>query len=227
MLKALRLALLSVVALNAPVGAQTPPPVQTKSYVYEQIHLRLENAGGHQLITGALFMEDVTNRHSQMELSVRNHATGALLYACSSGSLRNGRNDGDNIVQVGPFAQEAQADATGLLALRFNDCARAPTSLIVHCPFQGIRAPQAPNYVTFTHSGTYRDGPFPGSYSQQGRHGPTRCAVSIDGIAYNGIGTLTHIKETRRGQAVDPNLRWRDPHRWLRVEDTFEGEFRP
>ena len=70
MLKAMRLALLSVVALSGPVAAQTPPPVQTKSYVYEQIHLRLENAGGHQLITGALFMGDVTNRHSQMELSV-------------------------------------------------------------------------------------------------------------------------------------------------------------
>jgi hypothetical protein len=72
----------------------------------------------------------------------------------------------------------------------------------------------------FTNSGSYFSFPSTTSFSQRGQHGPIHCDVFMNGEFLSGAtGTLTRIKETRRGIGPAPIPFWQEPHRWLRVED--------
>jgi hypothetical protein len=112
-----------------------------------------------------------------------------------------------NIVQVGPFAQQASGDIIVSAFPALQSTCRGLESLTVTCPYRGVPAPQATGYSTFTHSGTYRDDDgLAGSYSiSSGRHGPILCEVEVNGVFQGQFaGWLTRFRETRRGQSVEP-----------------------
>jgi hypothetical protein len=124
-----------------------------------------------------------------------------------------------NIVQVGSFAQQATGDAAPITPWLHSSCHIPPLSLTVNCPYQGLPAPQASHHVTLHHSGTYRGSANQLSpYTQNGHHDVVVCDVVVDGAVYVFDGTLTHIKETRRGD-VTPDPNWQEPRGWLGIED--------
>jgi hypothetical protein len=163
---------------------------------------------------------------SQLQGVVRRSLNGQVVLDCQLDVSSAGfGTTNDDIVQVGPLAQEAHGDAADLLANPFaTNCSVFPTSLTITCPFQGVQVNTAPMHETFTHSGTINvTPPNKESFSQQGRRGPTRCDVFINGEFFRAEGHLTRIKETRRGvfgAGLAPIPVWVEPHRWLRVEDT-------
>lgn len=223
-MKRLALTLLATVAFAAPATAQG---TQTATHEYEWIHVRVgDNQVGH---LGSLFMGDITTKDvrsnsfsSQLQGVIRRSPNGEVILDCQ---LDVGGPDRDNIVQVGPFAQEAIGDAANLLANPFaTNCVVFPESLTISCPFQGARVNVAPMHETFTHSGTINvTPPNRESFSQQGRRGPTRCDMFINGEFFQAEGHLTRITETRRGvtgAGLAPIPVWEEPTRWLRVEDT-------
>jgi hypothetical protein len=126
-----------------------------------------------------------------------------------------------DLIQVGPFAQQARGNVSPLLDQLEHFCLVPPQSLTLDCPYQGVPAPQAAGHETFNHTGTYRGrvGGLPGSYSQVGQHGPTACTVLVNEIAYGFEGHLTRIKETRRGQDVSANITWFIPRGWIGIEE--------
>jgi hypothetical protein len=225
-----------VALLPALALAQQPPPTLTRSYTYEWVHLRFafRDADGAPF-HGLLLMEDVQGVQSRFVGYLRGHEhpdNGSTVvvevFDCA------GRTDGlslptdglitrdANIVQVGPFAQQAAGDASPILDELDTLCRIAPASVTIDCPFAGIPAPQAPGHVTFSHSGTYRTDAntnLPGSYSQTGRHGPAFCRVHVNGTLYIADAFLTRMKETRRGQDVTPDPVWQEPRGWFLMED--------
>ena len=244
-MKRLALALLASAAWASAAYGQTTPTV-TRSYTYEWIHVRITlREPENDPFNGLLFMEDVSGAQgaqSRFLGYLRGEVIPSLpegqgnpvietVFDCSGPHNGVGRpTDGKisrnaNIVQVGPFAQEAAGDIAGILGDLDAQCTLPPDSLTISCPFGGVPAPQAPGYYTFRHDGTYRTdvstGALPGSYSQQGRHGRAFCIVTINGTAYVAEGTLTRMTETRRGPAgaVAPEPNWQEPTRWFSIED--------
>lgn len=177
-MKRLAAALLTTVAalaLSAPAHAQQ----ETASYIYEWVHLRVGLlVGGGAGRQGVLFLGDTTaatpGRASSSTINgyVTNNS-GEVVLDCAVGV--GGGNLNLDIVQVGPFAQEAHGDVAELLEVTDGECEHKPLgSLTLNCPFQGIpaRDPRANGHSTFTHSGTVNRTPHRETFSQQGRHGP-------------------------------------------------------
>jgi hypothetical protein len=209
--------LLAGCALTTPALAQT---TQTKSYIYEWVHLR---AGVEEGLRGWLFIEDLQGtltQPSHLQGFLKDIHTGEMIFDCSGDADGLGFDNLD-VIQVGPFAQQARGDIAPMQQNLDNDCLLPPISLTLDCPYQGIPAPQAAGHEAFNHTGTYRGrvGGLPGSYSQVGQHGPTACTVVVNDIPYGFEGQLTRIKETRRGQDVSANPTWIIPRGWISIEE--------
>jgi hypothetical protein len=209
--------------------AADPPGTETARYDYEWIHLRMEpEAGGSPgAFSGILFMGDVTANSfrfpstSNLQGFIRAR-TGEVVLDCSVGV---GGPGNDDIVQVGPFAQQAQGNTERLFANPLvqtgpGTFCSVPAEIVLDCPFQGVPAPNAQDHHQFTLSGTFFDFPATQSYSQRGQHGPIHCEVFLNGTDIGGaLGTLTRIRETRRGIGPAPVPFWQEPHRWVIVPD--------
>ena len=172
-------------------------------------------------------MEDVSNHHSRIEGRLTDGATGERILDCSTeGPDFPGFENFDfNIVQVGPFAQQASGDvaANGFIDLILENCG-GPQTLTLTCPFRGVPAPQSSQHIAIDNKGTYggtNRNP-PKTYIQRGHHDIIVCDVVIDDVTYQMEGTLTHIKETRRGIGIESpdarRLTW--PGSWIGVGDT-------
>jgi hypothetical protein len=244
-MKRLALALLASAAWASAAYGQTTPTV-TRSYTYEWIHVRISlREPDQEPFQGLLLTEDVSGTQgAQTRFLGYLHGTPIEggdqqpvfhnIFDCTGpANGANSPNDGRvprnaNIVQVGPFAQQATGDITPILGDLDIMCTLPPDSLTINCPFQGVQAPQAPDYVTFTHSGTFRTpanlGSLSGSYSQNGRNGLASCVVVVNGVTYVADGTMTNMMETRRGPvgAVAPDPRWQEPTRWFLMEDLVQ-----
>jgi hypothetical protein len=217
MRKAILSVLLAGCSLTAPALSQQTPPTQTKTYVYEFIHLRARVEEG---LRGWLFLEDVQGQgFSHVQGFLKDIHTGEMIFDCSRDTDGLGHNV--DVIQVGPFAQQARGDVAPMQQELDNQCRLPPRNLTLDCPYQGVPAPQAAGHETFHHTGTYRGrvGGLPGSYSQVGQHGPTACTVVVNDIPYGFEGHLTRIKETRRGQDVSANITWFIPRGWISIEE--------
>ena len=110
--------------------AQEPQPITVK-YVYEWIHVKPEpSPPGIEDFVGALWMSDITSTtpgigpFSQIEGYIRQGND--IILDCDLGI---GRTPGHDIVQVGPFAQQATGDLAPLLEDPFfneSNCLVAP-----------------------------------------------------------------------------------------------------
>jgi hypothetical protein len=207
-------------SLTPPALAPQTPPTQTKTCVDEWIHLRARVEEGSR---GWLFIEDLQGtltQPSHLQGFLKNIHTGEMIFDCSRDTDGLGFGNPD-VIQVGPFAQQARGDVAPIQQDLDNHCLLPPQSLTLDCPYQGVPAPQAAGHETFNHTGTYRNrvSGLPGSCSQVGQHGPTACTVVVNEIAYGFEGHLTRIKETRRGQDVSANPTWTIPRGWISIED--------
>jgi hypothetical protein len=133
------------VALATPVDAQT---VRTKSFVHEQIHLRLS---GFQSVEGWLHMEDIGGVGSVFEILVFNVETRAVLFSCRTSApidVPPSEFRDFDIVQVGQFAQQATADAEPIMDFiqGFYNRDISPVSLTLTCPFQEQTIATAPHH---------------------------------------------------------------------------------
>jgi hypothetical protein len=206
-------------ALTLPTAIAQTPAIQTKSYVYEWIHLRARVEEG---LRGWLFIEDLQGtltQPSHLQGFLKDIHTGEMIFDCSRDT--DGFGFHTDVIQVGPFAQQARGDIAPIQQNLDNQCRLPPQSLTLDCPYQGVPAPQAAGHESFNHTGTYRNrvSGLPGSYSQVGQHGPTACTVVVNGIPYGFEGHLTRIKETRRGQDVSANPTWIIPRGWVSIEE--------
>ena len=197
---------------------------QTRTYDYEWIHLRFNTQLPGADVIGWLFMEDVAGVRSRFQGSLRT-PDGGQIFVCVGNTAEGITIPGDaDIVQVGPFAQQASGDIASALPTLESTCPQLQ-SLTVSCPYQGVPAPQARGYTTFAHSGTYRDDDgLTGSYSiSSGRHGPVLCDVAVNGVHQGQYsGWLTRFQETRQGESVAPvPLWWQEPLRWAPIADFF------
>lgn len=165
-------------------------------------------------LQGEVFLHDVGKVTSRMSGYLMNVATGAFLMDCRT-SVGNALDApladhfDVNIVQVGPFAQQASGDVTGLLPwLNGNGikggCAIPPASLIISCPYRGAPIATAPDHITFNHSGTFR-GWVAGhenvasTYSIRGHRDYVFCDVFINGIHVPMEGAIGRASEVLRG----------------------------
>jgi hypothetical protein len=216
---ALAAAALALVLVAPSLAQQT----QTRIYEYEWIHLRFNTHLPGADVIGWLFMEDVAGVRSRFQGSLRTPDEGQI-FVCVGNTAEGITIPGDaDIVQVGPFAQQGSGDVASALPALQSTCPQLQ-SLTVSCPYQGVPAPQARGYSTFTHSGTYRDDDgLEGSYSISGRHSPILCDVEVNGVHQGQFsGWLTRFQETRRGESVAPvPLWWQEPLRWAPLEDFF------
>ena len=153
----MRRATLAVVALAlALVTPSLAQQTQTRIYEYEWIHLRFNTHLPGEDVIGWLFMEDVAGVRSRFQGSLRT-PDGGQIFVCVGNTTEGITIPGDaDIVQVGPFAQQASGNIASALPTLQSTCPQLQ-SLTVSCPYQGVPAPQARGYTTFTHSGTYRD----------------------------------------------------------------------
>jgi hypothetical protein len=207
-------------------------PTETARYDYEWIHLRLVEAPDPPRYSGAIQLEEVTaltsrgiNESRASILIKQDFLTNLIDCHLHLGSSGPGSSNHD-IIQVGPFAQQAEGDIDALL----NDpllqplgpgsfCSRPPEGLTVHCPYGGVPATSAEGHHQFTINDTFNDSPGKEKFTQRVQHGPIHCDVFLNGEFLAGAeGTLTRIKETRTSFAPAPVVFWR-PDRWLRVED--------
>jgi hypothetical protein len=224
------LAMAAVLALAGSADAQQPQPPTVK-YIYEWVHVRVGGRLGQgQPFAGVLFMGDVTSttgngtNESILDGYIHNAKTGEVILDCNLAIGRQFAND--DIVQVGPFAQEAHGDASRLLEspdATFGPGARclvppANKDLTIDCEFQGQQISTAPGHHTFTHSGTFNQ-IGKNSFTQRGQHGPTQCTLVIDGVEYETHGFLTRINETRIGLFLSPTPMWQEPRGWLMPAD--------
>ena len=232
---ALSLLALLVVGVGPAALAQDPnqQPIQTATYTYEMMHLRMENQAGGSLprFKGVLSLVDITAGppfigSSRINALIKETNTGETVLDCQLGLSGNDHD----IVQVGPFAQQAHGDIESILLdpeAQFGEatnCFIPPAiNLTVDCPFAGVRAPKAPHHYSFTHSGTYvgtSSAEAGNTFSQRGEHGPIHCDIIMDGEELGGaVGHLTFIRENRRGVFIPPEPMWKEPRQWLTVPD--------
>ena len=247
-MKRFLLAILAMFALAAPATAVAQDRVPlTARYDYEWVHLNMGDGsdapGSSTDLVGAVFLGDTTTstpRTGSNELVlralIRNVNTDEVILDCnlSFNIIVDGASDNSNIVEVGPFAQEAHGNAANFLddakelidQSLLNPCIShrdtgVPDSLTVDCEFQGLQIFEAPDHHTFTTSGRYvgDSREEPGTFSQKVQHGPIRCLLEIDGVEYETHGHLTRMQETRRGINVAPRPPWEEPHDWISPAD--------
>ena len=98
MRKAIISVLLAGCALTTPALSQQTPPTQTKTYVYEFIHLRARVEEG---LRGWLFLEDVQGQgFSHVQGFLKDIHPGDMIFDCSRDT--NGLGDNVDVIQVGP-----------------------------------------------------------------------------------------------------------------------------
>jgi hypothetical protein len=220
----MRRATLAAAALALALVMPSLAQQQTRTYDYEWIHLRFNTHLPGADVVGWLFMEDVAGVRSRFQGSLRTPDAGQI-FVCVGNTAEGIPLPGDaDIVQVGPFAQQGSGNIASALPTLQSTCPQLQ-SLTVSCPYQGVPAPQARGYTTFTHSGTYRDDDgITGSYSiSSGHHGPIQCEVEVNGVHQGQFsGWLARFQETRRGESVAPvPLWWQEPLRWTPLADFF------
>ena len=174
MIKTGSIALLASVALAAPVGAQVAPQPRTQTFTIEGVVLQV--SGGNNE-TGSLLLMDFHGRFSALKGHIRNTSTGAIRFQCTSASSNGtapvdvppGERRDFDVVQVGPFAQQATGDIEPIAGAVQECGGDPPQTLSVVCPYQGVPAPKAPHHISFRHSGNYvgANG-LPSSYLQVG-----------------------------------------------------------
>ncbi len=190
-----RLALAALLATAALTAASAEAQqVRTKSYVYEWIHLRPSALDGSLPVLGALFLEDISGHGSRLDIHLTDPTTGEPIFECTAVAPERNfappepfRHDYD-IIQVGPFAQQATGDisANGFDTFLEFQCGQTLTSLTLNCPYQGVPVSRSLSHISFTHSGTSGapQGIPATSFTQKGHHSPIQCNVVIDGVTY-------------------------------------------
>ena len=196
-MKHLALALLATVALAlAPPALAQQPPVQTRTYDYEWLYFELQQGiTNNDELDGQLFLEDVSSSvdaRSRVEgqIFISNVEQTVGLFHCHN------TTDNVDILQVGPFAQQASADVTpatgGLLC-------STPQVFTFDCPYRGVPITRAVGHDSFSFSGTYK---------ATGRRGPIVCEVQLNDMVFTVAAWITRVKETRRGTDVSPRPLW-------------------
>ncbi len=91
---------------------------------------------------------------------------GQVILDCNPTTSNFGSND--DLVQVGPFAQQAHGDPAEMFAnptVSFgpgSTCFIPPaTSLTIDCPYAGVPVTTAPGHHSFENKGTYHEGTGP------------------------------------------------------------------
>jgi hypothetical protein len=203
------IALLIGAALATPAEAQT---VRAKTFVRERILLGFSRFTDQGEIEGYLSMMDLSGIGSHIDIFLRDAVTKEPIYDCAQDApgQRDDLPPQDfNIVQVGPFAQQATAavlpgspDTDDFIDFMHSFCTGPnPNNLTVSCPYQGLPIGEAPHHVTVRHTGTYR-----GSSNQlikfdvSGHKDLDACEVVIDGVAYAADGMLLRLTE----KAINP-----------------------
>ena len=213
-------AALALVLVAPSLAQQTP----TRIYDYEWIHLRFNTHLPGADVIGWLFMEDVAGVRSRFQGSLRTRTKARSSSASATQPRVSPSQETRTSCKSGPFAQQASGNIAAALPTLQSTCPQLQ-SLTVSCPYQGVPAPQAKGYSSFTHSGTYRDDDgLEGSYSiSSGRHGPILCDVAVNGVHQGQFsGWLTRFQETRHGESVAPvPLWWQEPLRWAPFADFF------
>jgi hypothetical protein len=216
----LLIATLALLALTPAAGAAT------KTYDVERIHIQIS---GDIAGRGWLFMEDVKGVRSSLQLVLLD-GEGTIVYGCHV--FRTGRDF--NIVNVGPFAQQATAATSTAFMGRGSaaPCGTKVTSVTVSCPFAGIPAPESLNQVTINQSGTYRGAEgTASSYKITGRRDvPALCTINVttqtvspgtietEVETFEGVATLTRLSSAHTGDTSFVDF-WRDPFGWLDLRD--------
>jgi hypothetical protein len=202
----------------------TPAAAQTKTYNVERIHIDLNDAE----LTGRgwVFMEDVGGVRSSFELVLLD-GEGPIVYKCLVAASPTPARD-FNIVNVGPFAQQATANIAPLAPFLPTRCGNppSPATLTVNCAYQGVPAPQARDHVTINHAGTYRGtNGVASSYKITGHRDMVGiCDVTINGTHIQGAAILTRLSSAHTGDTRFVDF-WRDPFfvpngaSWLSLND--------
>jgi hypothetical protein len=209
------------IAIALLIGAvlATPAAAATKTYDVERLHISISGFG-EQLDSGKgwLFMEDVSGVRSTIEMDLITDL-GTVLFPCTI------RTDGSkNIVNVGPFAQQATGSLASVPVAERTNCTQI-TSLTVNCAYEGVQAKDAPNHIAVTgNKGTYRSGTgVPSSYSITGhRDEVASCEVTFNGQLFSEQrAILTRLRSSHTStEAAPPYVDfWRDPTGWIMVDD--------
>ena len=210
--------------LATPVEAEAQT-VQTRTYVYEWISINMGSRNfidANNSLFGFVFLEDVSNSRQS-----RSRVAGAVEQRDIDGDLIqthfvcNGETPVNvNVVQVGPFAQQATADVEPALPCGGNP---QPLSLTLDCPYLGVPVSRAFGHDTFSYSGKYHNPTtgLGGTYTATGQRGPIFCDMSFNGGAeITVLAWLTNVRETRRGQDVSLTpLWWHDREPAIAVPD--------
>jgi hypothetical protein len=211
-----------VIALAAPPALAQSPPVQTRTYDYEWLYLELPQAGDDTLdFDGRLFLEDVNGPAAARstvsgEISFNTGEGDVHLISCFLVTLPN-----LNLIQVGPFAQQATGDLDPAIPALEASCVLPPEILTLTCPYRGVPVTQAPGHDTFAFSGTYRTGAgLGGTYKATGQRGPILCEMTVANGTATVAAWITRVKETRRGADVSPTpLWWHEMALWQQPGD--------
>jgi hypothetical protein len=212
----LLIATLALLALPSAAGAAT------KTYDVERIHIQIT---GDITGQGWLFMEDVKGVRSTMQLVLLD-GEGPIVYNCHV--FASGRDF--NIVNVGPFAQQATGKTTVAFLSSGGVCVGnrlrlGASALKVSCPFAGVPAPESFNHVTINQSGTYRGANgVSSSYKITGRRDrPDFCTITVTATSglvetFEGLAILTRLSSAHTGDTSFVDF-WRDPPDWLGLTD--------
>ena len=99
------------------------------------------------------------------------------LFACSGPVIP----ENVNIVQVGPFAQQATADVAPGGPLLDPFCS-IPQIFTLDCPYRGVPITRAVGHDSFSFSGTYR---------ATGQRGPIVCEVQLNDMVFTVAAWIT------------------------------------
>ncbi len=227
------LTLAALLVSTSIAGSALAQAVQTRTYDYEWLYFELPRFEGDTL-AGKLFLEDVSSTGGVNARSV----VDAEIFGEQPGTTRHDFfickttiPGGENIVQIGPFAQQATAEfllPEGDPACFTPPPLPAPQTLEIDCPFRGLQINQAPGHDTFRFTGKYRtpEGRS-GSYTATGQRGPIVCnfmLITPSGttvaLGFDVVGWIARVKETRTGTDVRPTpLWWHDNAQSLSAED--------
>jgi hypothetical protein len=196
----------------------TPAAAATKTYDVERIHIDIVD--GEFNGKALLFLEDVSGVRSSIELlmvALVNNERVVTVHDCQARSPATPARD-FNIVQVGPFAQQATANTTPMASTIASQC--GPIGVTVSCPYEGVPAPQARNHVTVNHAGTYKGANgVASSYKITGHRDVVGiCDVTINGGTLDGTATLTRLSQSHTGDTRFVDF-YRDPAGWLNLRD--------
>jgi hypothetical protein len=189
----------------------------TKTYDVERIFLRIT---GEFFGEGWVFMEDVKGLQSQIGIVLVDQE-GIIDFNCHGFAPFTQPPRDFNVVNVGPFAQQASGSLPSAFAPFLRCGLQTPiTSLEVSCPFGGIPAPQSLDHGTVNHAGTYKgENGVASSYKITGhRDRAGLCDVIINGGAFEAFGTLNRFSQAHTGDTRFVDF-YRDPTGWLNLRD--------